>query len=291
MNIGRTDLAIEDLNEEINIEECNVQKVYIDSKKASILKKKEGYYYTITTSSFVNLDHDKMNDVSNKIVEVINEILESKLFNFRDSVLIMGLGNRGITPDNLGPNVCDKILISKHLLDLGYVDNNLGNVSSISPGVMAQTGMESSGILESLVQTYKPKLVVVVDALASKSLHRVNQTIQITESGINPGSGVGNKRKEITKESLGTEVIAIGVPTVVDVSSIVSDSLDYICNKNKSDVELKELMKQKQYYINEILDSNLNFMVTPKEIDEIMVMLSETISNSLNRIFHRLENI
>ncbi len=285
MNYCRTDLAIEEF--ETNGNETGIEKVYIDEKKAKVLRKKEGYYYTITTKTFVDLDHDKVEEVSIKIEEVLNEILNKKKFNFKDSVLIMGLGNREITPDNLGPSVCDNILISKHLLDNGYDDKNLGYVSSIAAGVMAQTGMESSEILYSLVQQFKPKLVVVVDALASRSIHRVNQTIQITEAGINPGSGVGNKRKEISKESLGVDVIAIGVPTVVDVASIVNDSLEYI-NKVSNNNQFNE----KKQIINEVLgESNLNFMVTPKEIDEIIRMISECISLSLNKVFHRLEQM
>ncbi len=282
MNIIRTDLAIEEVSDDIKIEECKVEKVYLDEVKAKSLKKESGNYYTITTKCFIEQDHDNINNVSNKIEEVLNEILKEKDFNFKDSVLIMGLGNRGITPDNLGPNVCDNVLISKHLIDLGYENENLGYVSSVTPGVMAQTGMESSEILQSLVDKFKPKLVVVVDALASRSIHRVNQTIQITEAGINPGSGVGNKRKSINKKSLGTDVIAIGVPTVVDVMSIVSDTIDYLNKDIKIDKRV----------IHEVLgENNLNFMVTPKEIDEIMIMLSECISTALNNVFHRLEKL
>ncbi|MFI3328883.1 MAG: GPR endopeptidase [bacterium] len=293
-NFGRTDLAIEDINENLEMKECHIEKVHIDKNKAIALKKKEGYYYTITTSAFVEIDHDRMNDVVSKIEEVLNEILKEKKFSIKDSVLVMGLGNKEITPDNLGPSVCQNILISKHLIDHGFEDDNLGYVSSITPGVMAQTGMESSEILSALVYKFKPKLVVVVDALASRSIHRVNQTIQITETGINPGSGVGNKRKEISKESLGCDVIAIGVPTVVDVSSIVNDSLNYIFNNINSNEQeqIKPFIENKKIFINEVLgESNLNFMVTPKEIDEIMVMLSECISNAINKVFHRLEKI
>lgn len=291
MDYGRTDLAVEEINTNNKIEECNIEKVFIDEKRAKLLRKKEGYYYTITTKTFVELEHDNINNVSLKIEEVLNEILNKKKFEFKDSVLIMGLGNREITPDNLGPNVCDNILISKHLIDNGFEDENLGYVSSVAAGVMAQTGMESSEILQALVKQFKPKLVVVIDALASRSIHRVNQTIQITEAGINPGSGVGNKRKEINKETLGVDVIAIGVPTVVDVSSIVNDSLEYI-NKVIKNSELNDFVKNKKQFINEVLgESNLNFMVTPKEIDEIMRMVSECISLSLNKVFHRLEKL
>ncbi len=292
INFGRTDLAIEDLNNDIRIEECKVEKIHIDANKAKVLRKKEGYYYTITTSAFVSIEHDLLDDVSNKIAEVLNEILKEQNFKFDDSVLIVGLGNKNITPDNLGPSVCDNILISKHLVDHGFNDDNLGYVSSIIPGVMAQTGMESSEIVTSLVNKFKPKLVVVIDALASRSIHRVNQTIQITETGINPGSGVGNKRKEISKESLGCNVIAIGVPTVVDVSSIVVDSLDYILKRVNDEVAIKKILNNKQKYIYEVLgESNLNFMVTPKEIDEIMIMQSDCISSAINKVFHRLEKL
>ncbi|MFI3252347.1 MAG: GPR endopeptidase [bacterium] len=294
MKFGRTDLAVEERSDGVEFKEGKIDKVYLDEKRAAMLNKGMGYYYTLTTSTFVNLDHDKMEGVVNKVSSILNEILKERNFEFRDSVLIMGLGNRGITPDNLGPNVCDNIFVSKHLIDLGYKEPSLGYVSSVTPGVMAQTGMESSDILEALVRMYKPKLVVVIDALASRSIHRVNQTIQITEAGINPGSGVGNKRKGINKKSLGCDVIAIGVPTVVDVSSIVNDSLEYIYNmSNSSDKRsMSTFMNNKKTFINDVLgESNINFMVTPKEIDEIMNMLAECLSASLNKVFHRLEKL
>ncbi len=294
---GRTDLAIEDIDSDqvsLNNNDVIVEKTIVDNETSLKYRKKSGTYYTITTDVFVNLEHDRIYDVRDKLTNVLNELLDKYNFKFRDSVLIMGLGNRNITPDNLGPSVCDNIFISKHLLDLGVADDNLGCVSSLVPGVMAQTGMESSEILTSLVNVFKPKLVLVVDALASRSLHRVNQTIQITDAGINPGSGIGNKRKEISSDTLGIPVLAIGVPTVVDVVSIVSDSLDYIYQNSERSVKtnVERFMNGKDRVIREIIgESNLNFMVTPKEIDEIIMMLSDCISNSLNECFHHLERI
>ena len=187
------------------------------------------------------------------------------------SVLVVGLGNREITPDALGPRVADNMMITRHVIRefgkyaLGAEHSNL--ISSIVPGVMAQTGMESLEIIRGVIRETEPDCIVAVDALAARSVKRLNRTIQITNTGINPGSGVGNHRHGLNRESVGIPVIAIGVPTVVDAATIVNDAIS-------------------GYY--EEVDCTLNsFFVTPKDIDESIKRLSFTISEGLNLAFEK----
>lgn len=191
------------------------------------------------------------------------------------SILVVGLGNRNVTPDALGPNVIDQLHITRHLY------NEFGNaafstpckylISSIIPGVMGQTGMETSEIIKGIVKETNPDYVIVIDALAARSTKRLNRTIQISDTGIHPGSGVGNHRNALTKESLGRPVIAIGIPTVVDAATIVADSL---------------FLEQGDELLEEVLVPGLRTMfVTPKDIDASVHRLSHIISDGLNRAF------
>ena len=198
-----------------------------------------------------------------------------KAESFPVSILIVGLGNRNVTPDALGPNVIDQLQVTRHLY------KEFGNaafsqpckylVSSIIPGVMAQTGMESLEIIKGIVHQTKPDYVIVVDALAARSTKRLNRTIQISDTGIHPGSGVGNHRNGISKETLGIPVLSIGIPTVVDAATIVADSLS---------------MDQGDDMLQEVLVPGLRTMfVTPKDIDSSVRRLSYTISEGLNYAF------
>ena len=281
--LPRTDLAVEDMENENNDsffkEEKDgilIEKVVLDAALAKKLKKKQGVYYTITTDVIKDLAHDKCSDISYKISNILEEIYDEFNLDQSSYVLILGLGNDEVTPDSLGPKVMKNLLVTKHLADLNQLEEGLGIVGAIAPGVMGQTGIESSDIIKALVKDTKPDLVIVVDALASRSLHRVNRTIQITTGGISPGSGVGNKRKEISKETMGVPVIAIGVPTVVDIASIFYDLNKMI---GEEDFDLSSML----------IESDLNYMVTNKEIDEMINMTSDIISKGLNISIHNLE--
>lgn len=281
--LPRTDLAVEDMENENNDsffkEEKDgilIEKVVLDAALAKKLKKKQGVYYTITTDVIKDLAHDKCSDISYKISDILEEIYDEFNLDQSSYVLILGLGNDEVTPDSLGPKVMKNLLVTKHLADLNQLEEGLGIVGAIAPGVMGQTGIESSDIIKALVKDTKPDLVIVVDALASRSLHRVNRTIQITTGGISPGSGVGNKRKEISKETMGVPVIAIGVPTVVDIASIFYDLNKMI---GEEDFDLSSML----------IESDLNYMVTNKEIDEMINMTSDIISKGLNISIHNLE--
>lgn len=283
--LPRTDLAAEDCEndgkreiEKYNVGGINVEKIILDEESAKKYSKKEGIYYTITTDAIIDLLHDEATDVSIALATILEDIYEEYNLTQASYILILGLGNDEITPDSLGPKAVKNIFVTKHLADLGQLDDGLGIIGAIAPGVMGQTGIETSDIIKALVKKTKPELVIVIDALASRSLHRVNRTVQISTAGINPGSGVGNKRKEISYKTLGVPVIAIGVPTVVDIASIFYDIKGFF-NEENNDIDIRS----------SLIESDLNFMVTNKDIDEMMNMMSDIISKAINISIHNLE--
>ena len=283
--LPRTDLACEDSEneekkktEEYQVNNVLIEKIVLDSMDARKYKKTEGVYYSLTTDSIINLDHDEGSNVSLAIVKILEDIYEEYNLTQDSYILILGLGNDDITPDSLGPKVVKNIFVTKHLFDLGQLEAGLGIIGAIAPGVMGQTGIETSDIIKALVKKTKPELVFVIDALASRSLHRVNRTIQISTAGINPGSGVGNKRKEISYKTLGVPVVAIGVPTVVDIASIFYDLKSFF-NEKENGYDIRS----------SLIESDLNYMVTSKDIDEMMNMMSDIISKAINISIHNLE--
>ena len=283
--LPRTDLASEDVEkeekkeiEQYNVGNVNVEKIILDEGNARKYGKKEGVYYTLTTDAIIELEHDMATEVSIVLSKILEDIYEEYNLTQDSYILILGLGNDEITPDSLGPKVVKNIFVTKHLADLGQLDDGLGIIGAIAPGVMGQTGIETSDIIKAIVKKTKPELVLVIDALASRSLHRVNRTVQISTAGINPGSGVGNKRKEISYKTLGVPVVAIGVPTVVDIASIFYDIKDFF-NEAGDKVDIRS----------SLIESDLNFMVTNKDIDEMMNMMADIISKAVNISIHNLE--
>ncbi|MGN0342858.1 MAG: GPR endopeptidase [Roseburia sp.] len=308
----RTDLALESKEkfEEDNVEvkgvrveeeqitpEIHVTRVYIDTENgARIMGKPKGSYITLEASDMMEEDEDQQSEVSRELAKILRTMMPEHREQM--SVLVVGLGNRQVTPDALGPYVVDHMMITRHILqEFGpcALENPNGNVvSAIVPGVMAQTGMESSEIIAGIIEKTRPDLVVVVDALAARSVRRLNRTIQITDTGINPGSGVGNHRHAINEESMGVPVIAIGVPTVVDAATIVSDTMDELVTAMRQSESLRCLGDslttlddaEKRELVRELLSPNLNAMfVTPKDIDEAVRNLSLTVAEGLNLAF------
>ena len=270
-----TDLALESIKynnikkikqKETNIDDIKVIEVELDKQNSKIINKKEGKYITI--------QFDDVTDSSNRdsLIKVLNKELKKFIkLKHDDLLLVVGLGNIDSTPDSLGPKVVSNITITNHIYELGMLDKKYKRVCSICPGVYAKTGIETSTIIESIVKKINPNLVLVIDSLASGSLDRLNKTIQITDTGINPGSGIGNKRKEISINTLHIPVVAIGVPTVVSMSNIVYEVLNDIDSKY-DDKKLDNLL------------NNFDLVVTPTEIDYIIECLSIVISKSLNII-------
>lgn len=253
----------------------------MDEAGARAMERPIGTYITIEAPELNNSTEDYHKSVSNYIERNIKK-LSGKLS--KDEVLVVGLGNREVTPDSLGPQVVDNLFVTRHLIrEFGKEfkeQNHLSNVSALSPGVMAQTGMETVEIIKGVIKETNPKLIIVIDALASRSVSRLNTTVQIADTGISPGSGVGNNRKALNEESLGVKVIAIGVPTVVDAATIVADTLTKY-------METTGFNEEETYkFISEVNNSQINNMfVTPKNIDEMVKRISYTLSEALNSCF------
>ena len=259
-----------------------VTKVKIlTNEGAEALGKPIGNYITVE-SQMMNAEVESIdNKIIQKVADTIKDI--SHLVK-KDTVLVVGLGNGDVTPDALGPKVVENLQITRHLIEYApeYVKEGTRAVSAIIPGVLGTTGIETSEIVKGIVERVKPDLVIVIDALASKNMDRISKTIQIADTGIIPGSGVGNSRFAITKETLGVPTIVIGVPTVVGIPTIVDEAISYVIEKTSEDDTEKEELKNKNY-MKEILENKkFDFMVTPKDIDDIINNLSNLVANSIN---------
>ena len=272
-------ILTEDYDEVNNIRVTTVE--IKDEKGAKAMQKPIGTYITIEAPELAKLDEDYHQPVSDCIAENLRKLAGNLK---QEEVLVVGLGNREVTPDALGPQVVDNLFVTRHLIrEYGkeFKDKNrLGIVSAISPGVMGQTGMEAQEIIKGIVKETKPKLIIAIDALASRSVNRLNTTVQIADTGISPGSGIGNNRKALNEESLGIKVIALGVPTVVGASTIVADTLTkYMENSGFSEEDIYK-------FISEVNGQQMeNMFVTPKNIDESIKRISFTVSEALNSCF------
>ena len=252
----------------------------IDTKNAAkVLGKSIGVYVTMEAPSMVEPDDGYHREISECMAEELKKMIPDS--DKEQSVLIVGLGNREVTADALGPKVVDNLLITRHVVKAygkeAYGKENMNLISSIEPGVMAKTGMETAEIVKGVVKETSPDVVIVIDALASRSTKRLNRTIQITNTGIQPGSGVGNHRNALTKEELGIPVIAIGVPTVVDAATIVGDALEKLL-KEESGFDRMKYMGQHLGIFSEFN----NMYMTGKDIDAVVKMVSFTLSEGIN---------
>ena len=228
-----------------------------------------------------------------KASEAVTKELKNLIGNLvgpQEDILIVGLGNLYVTPDALGPKVVNEIDITRHLLNYmpDVLDKDTRPVSAISPGVLGTTGIETLEVIKGIVENIHPKLIIVIDALASRSIERISSTVQLADTGIVPGAGVGNERKELTKESLGVPVIAIGIPTVVEAATIAADSLDLFIQKVQQDAKSNEFLNQlqeedKYEMIKEVLTpEDYNFIVTPKEIDDLIENMKDIVARGIN---------
>ena len=278
VNNYRTDLAIElkELNsknldgivvEERVIGSLKISRVDIETQEAGDkFGKPVGTYYTIDVPAFKNSI-----SINNKELNIISEKIEKFLPQNDSLVLVVGLGNRDITPDSLGPRTISKIISTRHVKeDINFVDQfqALRSVAAIAPGVLGQTGIEISEIINSLVNKIKPTCVIIIDALVSQDVSRLGSTIQISNSGISPGSGVMNARKEISQNLIGVPVISIGIPTVVDATTLVGNILNTKINK-----EMQTKIEP--------------MIVTPKEIDNIIKNSSNILSLIINKALQK----
>ncbi len=308
----RTDLALEarEKFEEDNVEikgvvleeedlpgDIKITRVIIETENgAKAMGKPKGTYITVEAPKMIEEDGEYHREISEQLAKILKQLLPEEKEEL--SVLVAGLGNREVTPDALGPNVIENMMITRHIINefgkYALGEEHTQKISGIVPGVMAQTGMESKEIIKGVVAETNPDCIVAIDALAARSTKRLNRTIQITDTGINPGSGVGNHRHAINQETMGVPVIAIGIPTVVDAATIVTDTMSDLITAMAESSRLKGLGgaletlddMEKYELIRELLSPHLNaFFVTPKDIDESVKRLSYTISEGLNITF------
>ena len=251
--------------------------------------KKVGNYITIDINNLKIAGEEQIQKASEALTKELKELLK-KHIEEQEPLLVVGLGNLYVTPDALGPKVVQDIDITRHILQYmpEALDKNTRPVSAISPGVLGTTGIETLEILKGIVDNIKPKLLIIIDALASRSIERISSTVQIADTGIIPGAGVGNTRKELSIETLGIPVVAIGIPTVVEAATIAADSLDLFIQKvqeqAKSNDFLNQLQEEDKYeMIKEVLAPNdYNFIVTPKEIDELIENMKDIVARGIN---------
>lgn len=295
----RTDLALETTErfaeENTEIRGVEVHEEYDEEKdvRTTVVKivtengaksmgRPQGTYITIEAPELSTPDEDYHREISEEISTHLRKLIDLEK---EKSVLVIGLGNAAITADALGPQVVDNLLMTRHIIKeyglRGIKHKKMHRISGIAPGVMAQTGMETAEIVQGIVSETKPDVVVAINALAARSVRRLSRTIQITDTGIHPGSGVGNHRNGLTEENLQVKVIGIGVPTVVDAATIVHDSMAHL-------LDTLEETEQKEF-LDEMITPNLYSMfVTPKDVDETIKYLSFTISEGLNIAFSQV---
>lgn len=294
----RTDLAIEahemcskekaEKNhlEGIDVEEYKegevfVTKITVNNEKGSdILGKPKGTYITLEIPNL------KYSDEAYKSAckQIAIELGKLAKVDNNTKTLVAGLGNKYITPDALGPKAVSYLVVTNHIKQGNdFLGDSFSRVCAVVPGVLGTTGIETTDIIKGVADKIKPDLIIAVDALASRSMDRISNTVQISDTGISPGSGVENKREGINEEALGVKVIAIGVPTVVDAATVASDSIDAVLAGQNGDSE--KISREKIYTA---LAKNVgNMMVTPKDIDSVIEKASKTVANGINLALHK----
>lgn len=276
-------------SEEIN-KDLSINRVIIENENGQeAINKPIGKYITIDMKKLTIAQEDEIMQAAESFSKELQNLINEKIDD-KGEILVVGLGNIYVTPDALGPKVIEQIEVTRHIIKYlpQYIDENAREVSAVSPGVLGTTGIETVEIIKGIVDNIKPKLLIVIDALASKSIERINKTIQISNTGIVPGAGVGNTRKEISQNSLGIPVIAVGVPTVVESAVMVNECLDIFIeklqNEAKSNDYLNKLKEEDNYEeIKEaLIPKDYNLIVTPKEIDELVDKMAEVVSRGIN---------
>lgn len=280
--------VLEEVDKDIKVTTVKVK----NDEGAKKIGKPKGNYITIDIPEFTAYDGETMDRVSEVVAEILSRLVK---IDAEKTALVVGLGNWQVTPDALGPKVTEGIMVTRHLKTVmpDAIDDSVRPVCSIAPGVLGVTGVETVEIIKGVVERVKPDLVICIDALAARRIERVNKTIQIGDTGISPGAGVGNNRKQINEENLGVKVIAIGVPTVVDAVTITNDTIDLVVDSLISNSTsgndfykmLKNLDKnEKNALIKEVLASKPlgEMIVTPKDIDLVINSLAKIIANGIN---------
>ncbi len=282
----RTDLAVEatsmhpDLESGIETESETINGIKIErvriktNEAAEAIGKPVGNYVTITARDLSENDRDEYEEACMCVARELKSILNIEE---KAPVLAVGLGNEDITADSIGPKSVKKLLVTRHIKEMmpEEVDESVRSVSALAPSVMAMTGIETSNIVQGVAEKINPAAVIVIDALAARSMSRLGRTIQIADTGINPGSGVGNNRKELSQKTLGVPVIAIGVPMVVDAETIAIDCMEIATKNGNGAKELVETYKSME-------PGNADMVVTPKDVDSLSERCARIIANGVN---------
>ena len=288
-NIENEIQGIESEKEEIN-ENLKIERVKITTEEGEkAIGKPKGNYITIDVNNLKIAQEDEISKASEVLANELKKIVDLHT-DKQGSTLVVGLGNIYVTPDSLGPKVINEIEVTRHVIKYlpQYVEEGTREISAISPGVLGTTGIETVEILKGIVDNIHPKLVIVIDALASRSIERISSTIQISDTGIVPGAGIGNTRAEISQRTLNIPVIAIGIPTVVETAVLVNDCLDLFIEKLQNEAKSNDSlnkMKEKDNYeeIKEALVPNdYNLIVTPKEIDDLIENMKDIVAGGIN---------
>ena len=303
----RTDMAVErrdvyraanKIKDEINGVKCEQEKIYdstitrvqiYNKEGEKALQRKIGNYITIDIKKLNNITLAKEDEIINIFADELRKIVD-KHIEKDDEILIVGLGNLYSTPDSLGAKVVQNLEITRHIKIYlpNAIDKNARSLSAITPGVLGTTGIETIEIVKGIVDNIKPKLVIAIDSLCTKNISRINKSIQISDTGIIPGGGVGNRQEELSEETLNVPVIGVGVPTVVDLGTIIDEGLDIFINTLQEKTEIKEYLNKlkKQYNYDKIkktlVANDYNMIVTPKEIDDLIDNMKDIIAKGIN---------
>lgn len=281
--------GVESTEEEIN-ENLKVTRVKIINQNGEkALGKLVGNYVTIDVKKLKIAEEEDIQKASDVVANELRKIIDIHTDKMGD-ILVVGLGNIYVTPDALGPKVINEIDVTRHIIKYlpQYIEEGTRPVSAISPGVLGTTGIETVEILKGIVDNVQPKLLIVIDALASRSIERISSTIQISDTGIVPGAGVGNTRQEISKQTLNIPVVSIGIPTVVELATLVSDGIDIFIDrlqdKAESNEYLNKLQQNDKYEeVKEALNvGDYNMIVTPKEIDDLIENMKDIVARGIN---------
>jgi len=279
-------------------EQMTIHRVRVENEEgARAIGKPIGNYVTLEVPRLKEKDPELTEEVSKNLAEELKDMMHLPE---KATILVIGLGNWNVTPDSLGPKVVEKLLVTRHLIELmpGQFNKGKGlrSVCALSPGVLGITGIETGDIIKAVIDKIKPHLVIAIDALASRSMERISTTIQIADSGVYPGSGIGNKRMGITRETMGVPVIAIGVPTVVDAATMANDTLDMLIGQFARQATsgsefykmLHSLDKEEKYrLIQEVMTPFVGqLIVTPKEIDSLIENTSKAVAGGINLALH-----
>lgn len=286
-----TDLAVEarELNpdisgvteEEESFDDIRVTRISVSSDEAAkLLGKRIGKYVTLDAPKLIDRPLDLFENTADRLASELRSLISA--LPDKANIVITGLGNRTVTPDALGPRTAEKVFVTRHVLEHfpDAFDFPVFSVSSVEPGVLGSTGIETYELVKGLIDRIKPDAIIAVDSLASRRAARISTTIQLSDTGIDPGSGVGNLRAGLNKDSLGVPVIAVGVPLVVYASTITQDTISMIADETGLHGDEEKLKSMAEKVVTEKMDG---LIVTPKDIDSIVEDMSEILSKGINK--------